>query len=576
MDEVEIDARHPQAVEALGQRLQRRLEPLVAVPELGGDEDLVAVEPRRRERPPDALLVAVGRGGVDVPVAGLERHRDHALGVLRRNLEDPEPELGDLDAVVEPNIRNLVHGCGPPVRSVPAVTPGRPETSATVKATAPALLSCSPAWTSSSPPATWSGLSGPNGAGKSTLLRILAGRPRRESGSVAVSPPTARSATWRRSRAAAGRDGARVPRPPHRRRRRPAALDAAADALAGVPRGRRRVRAALDAGSRSAARTSTSGRHGRRRRRRSASTSTLPMTALSGGQAAAPGSPRCCCRATTCYCSTSPPTTSTSTGSSGWSSSSRAALAGRHRQPRPGVPGPHGEPGRRARPRQQQVGGLRRRLRQLPRRARGRPAGTRARPTRSTPTRAGRSRTAPACSATGWRRASATPGARRPTTTSSVRPSAPRPSEKQAAKARQTERLIERLEVVEEPRKEWELRMTIAAAPALGDGRRDAARRGVRRGSFTLGPVDAAASTGRTGSWSPGRTGRARRRCWAPCSGGSRSTRAAAGSGSSVRVGEIDQARGLFLGPEPLVRASATRCRTGRSATSARCWPSSG
>ena len=41
-------------------------------------------------------------------------------------------------------------------------------------------------------------------------------------------------------------------------------------------------------------------------------------------------------------------------------------------------------------------------------------------------------------------------------------------SEKQAAKARQTERLIERLEVVEEPRKEWELRMEIAAAPRSG------------------------------------------------------------------------------------------------------------
>lgn len=39
-------------------------------------------------------------------------------------------------------------------------------------------------------------------------------------------------------------------------------------------------------------------------------------------------------------------------------------------------------------------------------------------------------------------------------------------SEKQAAKAKQTERLIERLDVVEEPRKEWELRMEIAAAPA--------------------------------------------------------------------------------------------------------------
>jgi ATPase subunit of ABC transporter with duplicated ATPase domains len=62
-------------------------------------------------------------------------------------------------------------------------------------------------------------------------------------------------------------------------------------------------------------------------------------------------------------------------------------------------------------------------------------------------------------------------------------------AEKQGAKAKQTERRIERLEVVEEPRKEWELRMTIAAAPRAGAvvaTLRDAV---VRRGDFTLGPV---------------------------------------------------------------------------------------
>ena len=41
-------------------------------------------------------------------------------------------------------------------------------------------------------------------------------------------------------------------------------------------------------------------------------------------------------------------------------------------------------------------------------------------------------------------------------------------TEKQAAKARQTERLIERLDTVEEPRKEWDLRMEIAVAPRAG------------------------------------------------------------------------------------------------------------
>src|SRR5690349_2732214 len=64
-------------------------------------------------------------------------------------------------------------------------------------------------------------------------------------------------------------------------------------------------------------------------------------------------------------------------------------------------------------------------------------------------------------------------------------------SEKQAAKARQTEKAIERLEVVDEPRKEWELRMTIAAAPRSGTVVASATGAVVRRGSFTLGPVDA-------------------------------------------------------------------------------------
>ncbi|HVH24340.1 MAG TPA: ABC-F family ATP-binding cassette domain-containing protein [Pseudonocardia sp.] len=129
-------------------------------------------------------------------------------------------------------------------------------------------------------------------------------------------------------------------------------------------------------------------------------------------------------------------------------------------------------------------------------------------------------------------------------------------SEKQAAKARQTERAIERLEVVEEPRKEWELRMTIAAAPRSGTV--VAALRGavVRRGSFTLGPINAQVDwadrvviTGANGS---GKTtllqallGRI------PVDEGT------AGLGSGVRVGEIDQVRGLFLGPQPLARAFA-------------------
>jgi ATPase subunit of ABC transporter with duplicated ATPase domains len=127
-------------------------------------------------------------------------------------------------------------------------------------------------------------------------------------------------------------------------------------------------------------------------------------------------------------------------------------------------------------------------------------------------------------------------------------------SEKQAAKARQTQRAIERLDVVEEPRKEWELRMTIAAAPRSGAVVASLSGAVVHRGRFTLGPVDARVDwadrvviTGANGSGKSTLLGALLGRI--PLDEGS------GGLGASVRVGEIDQARGLFLGPEPLVRA---------------------
>jgi ATPase subunit of ABC transporter with duplicated ATPase domains len=127
-------------------------------------------------------------------------------------------------------------------------------------------------------------------------------------------------------------------------------------------------------------------------------------------------------------------------------------------------------------------------------------------------------------------------------------------SEKQAAKAAQTERQIERVVVVDEPRKEWELRMEIAAAPRAGAvvaTLRDAV---VRRGSFTLGPVDLqidwadrVAITGANGSGKTTLLGALLGRI--PLDQGH------AHLGPGVVVGEVDQARGLFLGDEPLVEA---------------------
>ncbi|SCE04519.1 ATPase components of ABC transporters with duplicated ATPase domains [Streptomyces sp. BpilaLS-43] len=127
-------------------------------------------------------------------------------------------------------------------------------------------------------------------------------------------------------------------------------------------------------------------------------------------------------------------------------------------------------------------------------------------------------------------------------------------SEKQAAKAKQTQRMIERLDVVEEPRKEWELRMEIASAPRSGSvvaTLRDAA---VVRGDFSFGPAtlqidwaDRVAITGANGSGKSTLLAALLGRL--PLDSGHASL------GSGVVVGEVDQARQLFHGTESLLDA---------------------
>ncbi|MFC8306798.1 ABC-F family ATP-binding cassette domain-containing protein [Streptomyces olivaceus] len=127
-------------------------------------------------------------------------------------------------------------------------------------------------------------------------------------------------------------------------------------------------------------------------------------------------------------------------------------------------------------------------------------------------------------------------------------------SEKQAAKARQTQRMIERLETVEEPRKEWELRMEIASAPRSGAVVATLRDAEVRRGDFTLGPVslqidwaDRVAVTGANGAGKSTLLGALLGRV--PLDAGH------AALGSGVLLGEVDQARKLFHGPEALLDA---------------------
>jgi ATPase subunit of ABC transporter with duplicated ATPase domains len=124
-------------------------------------------------------------------------------------------------------------------------------------------------------------------------------------------------------------------------------------------------------------------------------------------------------------------------------------------------------------------------------------------------------------------------------------------SEKQAAKARQTERLIERLDGVVEPRKEWQLQFVIAAAARSGDVVAVANRAVVRRGDFVLGPVDLqlrlrdrVAVTGPNGAGKSTLLGLLLGRI-APDEG-------LASLGSGVVVGEVEQAREAFVGASAL------------------------
>lgn len=124
-------------------------------------------------------------------------------------------------------------------------------------------------------------------------------------------------------------------------------------------------------------------------------------------------------------------------------------------------------------------------------------------------------------------------------------------SEKQAQKVRQMESRIARLDEVEEPRKEWQLQFTIAAAPRSSTVVSTLSAASVSQGSFTLGPVSLQVDAGdRIGITGPNGAGKST--LLRLLLGRVTPTEGMASLGASVAIGEIDQARAVLAGADPL------------------------
>ena len=97
MDHVEIDIVELQLPEAGVEGAADRAGTELIVPDLGGDEELVARDARGSDRSPDGVFVLVHGGSVEMPIAERQRAFDDRLGADAWHAErtEAEPRNGD-------------------------------------------------------------------------------------------------------------------------------------------------------------------------------------------------------------------------------------------------------------------------------------------------------------------------------------------------------------------------------------------------------------------------------------------------------------------------------------------------